>query len=380
LACVAIEGISWIGLALLPSLRVRRTVDIYQEQSAQIRQLLDPSGPRLVEIDRVLGWRYAANYVDATHQLNSKALRSAREYSPTAPPNVIRVAAFGSSIVYCSEVDNPNAWPALIETTNGDMQVLNYGVGGYGTDQAYLRYLSVGADLSPHVVLIGFTSDELGRTVNVNRRLISTLNGISFKPRFLIDARGELTLLDVPVRERADYERILTNPREVIRFREHDQWYQPCVYESPIYDYSAAVRMGCQLASEIDRRYLNPDRLVRGQVFNETSTAFRIQVALFQKFSEAVRRSGAIPIVVLLPEKESLQRGLQGGPKLYDPLLPFLREHGVDYVDAIEAFRGTSAAELNGLFASGGHYSPLGNKVIASWLPGEIRKRVSGRR
>jgi hypothetical protein len=381
LICVTIEGICWIGIALMPSMDIRRTVDVFEDQSVKIRQLLNPIGPGMIEIHPVLGWRYAANYKTAVHHLNSKALRSTKEYTPIHPPNVLRIAAFGSSIVYCNEVDNPNAWPTLMEAENPDLEVLNYGVGGYGTDQAYLRYLLEGSDFAPQVVVIGFTPDELRRTVNVYRRFMSTRDLISFKPRYLLDAQGHLSLLEVPMRERADYERLLTNPREVIRFGKHDAWYQSCVYENPLYDYSTTMRLTCWLASEVNRRYLDPDRLFHGEVFNDTSTAFRIQLALFEKFAETVRASNAFPFVVLLPERESVQRGLQGGSKLYDPLLGPLRERGIDYVDAIEAFRSTGVtAEVNSWFASGGHYSPAGNKVVASWLSSEIRKKVASQK
>src|SRR5207245_1342737 len=107
------------------------------------------------------------------------------------------------------------------------LELLNYGVGGYGTDQAYLRYLLDGADLAPQVVVMGFTTDELRRTVNVYRRFISTRDVVvSFKPRYLIDAQGRLSRLDAPLRERADYERLLADPRAIIRFGEHDAWYE----------------------------------------------------------------------------------------------------------------------------------------------------------
>lgn len=365
----------------MPHKNIRRTSDIYEDQSAKIRQLFDMTNPPMREIHPVLGWRYAANYKNAMHQLNSKALRSTKEYTPIPDPDVLRIATFGSSIVYCSEVDNPNSWPGLMEAENPDLEVLNYGVPGYGTDQAYLLYLLEGSDLSPQVVVIGFTSDELRRIVNVYQRFLSTRQPVSFKPRFLLNAQGELFLLEVPVRERADYERLLANPREIIRFGDHDYWYQPSVYENPLYDYSATVRMTCWMATEVNRRFLDPDRPFRGQVFNDTSSAFRIQLALFEKFAEAVRASDALPLVVLLPETESVQRGLRGDPKLYDPLLRPLRERGIDCVDAIEAFRdaGTSA-DVNVWFASGGHYSPEGNKVVASWLTGEIRKKVASQR
>ena len=372
-----IEGMSWIMIAMIPHSAPRRTADIYAEQSDQIRRFLDTTAAKHRGVHPVLGWCSNPNYRSAMYCTNSKALRGVREYTPVPSSGTLRVAAFGSSIVECSEVDDANAWPALIEAANPDIEVLNYGVGGYGTDQAYLRYLAEGSDFAPHVVLIGFTSDELGRTVNVYRRFISTVGqGPLFKPRYTLEADGKLSLLETPLKSRSDYERVLNNPSAITDIGKRDYWYQPSVYENPLYDWSAAVRLASWMSTQIYRRCLAEDRLVIGDEFNDSSAAFRIQMELFSEFAEAVRASGALPIVVLLPEKESVQRGLAGGAKLYDPLLTPLQERGIDYLDAVDAFRDVDPAAVNSWYAPGGHYSPAGNRIIADWLPGKIKLLV----
>jgi hypothetical protein len=372
-----IEGMSWLMIAMLPHSAPRPVSKIYADQSAQLRAFLDTSQPKLLEWHPVLGWYYGPNFHSKSHNSNSKALRGTKEYATIAAPNVLRIAAFGSSIVYCSEVDDGDAWPALMEAKNPNLEVLNYGVGGYGTDQAYLRYLAEGADHAPRVVLIGFASDELGRTVNVYRRFIMPIGQAPlFKPRYLRRADGSLSLLEVPMRSRPDYERLLKDPSEIIRLGKHDHWYQPSVYENPLYDYSTTVRLVVWTANQIYGRYVNGDRLVNGVVFNEESTAFKIQLELFSQFAEAVRANGALPVVVFFPEKVSADRGLAGGPKLYDPLLKPLKERGIEFLDAMEAFRATGMADSESWYAIGGHYSPKGNAIVADWLASEVMSLV----
>jgi hypothetical protein len=375
-----VEAASYAMIAVIPHSAPRRTADIYDEQSTLIRAFLDPSVPHHRTVHSMFGWCNSANFKNSMYSTNSKALRGTREYTPKPGPNVLRVAAFGSSIVECSEVEDANAWPALIEAANPDIEVLNYGVGGYGSDQAYLRYLAEGTDFSPAVVLLCFTSDELGRTVNVYRRFISNAKESPlFKPRFLPTADGKLSLLQSPIRSNAEYEPLLENPSSIVAFGKYDAWYQPSVYENPVYDYSAGVRMLCWAAGQMNRRFLDRDRLVIDRQFNTKSTAFRIQLALFQKFSEAVRANGAMPIIVLLPEKESVASALAGGNKLYDPLLGPLGERGIVYLDAIDAFRNAkdSAPNVASWFAPLGHYSAAGNQVVAAWLPSKIKELVA---
>jgi hypothetical protein len=374
-----LETLAWIGMFLLPPHRAaRRTTDIYKEQSAMIQALLDPSRPRHIEFHPVLGWRYAPHFRDNLSQMNSKALRSNREYTARPPDNVLRIAAFGDSFVYGSEVDNASAWPAVMESQHPDLEVLNYGVGGYGVDQAYLRYLLEGKDLSPKVVLIGYSPDDINRTVNVYRRFLTDLDSALIKPRYVLDADGSLSLLEMPARLE-DYQRMLEEPSRAKRFGQHDYWYTKCMYENPLYDWVATLRLSCTLAAWTYRRHLDPDRPIDGQFYNVNSRAFKIQAALFRRFSDAVRKSGASPLVLVLPDEKSIQRVRQGQPAIYEPLLAHMRAHSIDYVDAAAAFLAIEPASPRGTkdwFAPQGHYSRKGNQIVAAWLATTIRRFV----
>ena len=52
------------------------------------------------------------------------------------------MAAFGESFTYCEEVDVSDCWVAQLEHAWAGSEVLNFGVPGYGPDQAWL--LAVG--------------------------------------------------------------------------------------------------------------------------------------------------------------------------------------------------------------------------------------------
>lgn len=368
----AVEGAARLALRLTASRLgepIRTTQEIFQEQADRLRALLLPDTTRLLALDPVLGWRYRAGHRDPANQTNGQGLRSGRAYSPVPAAGVVRVAVFGNSFVYCNEVANEDAWPAQIERRYSGIEVLNYGVGGYGVDQAYLRFLLEGARLAPHVVVIGFAPDDLGRVVNVYRRFRSNREIPLVKPRYLLDAQGRLALLPVPLRTPADYARYLAAPRRVIELGVHDQWYEPAIYEDPLYDRSAAVRLATEVWIRARRRYLGRDRLVRDGTFNPTATAFRIQVALFRQFAEAVRAHGARPLVVLFPDAETVRAARQGRRTVFASLGDALRTQGLPYLDVTEAFRKPPGREDPGVwFMPGGHYSPAGNRRVAEWL------------
>jgi len=373
-------------IALSPrffSEEIRRTPEVFAEQSAKIRQIMESTPQHLLQFDAFLGWRYRAGYKDPRNEMNQQGLRSTRAYAPTPSPGVLRIAAFGDSFVYGNEVANAESWPFLIEEMFPRLEVLNYGVGGYGTDQAYLRFLMEGAALAPDIVLIGFAPVDLARTVNVYRRFLSNLELPLIKPRFVLDRDGRLSLLSNPITQVTDYGKYLEDPRGVIELGRDDYWYESVVYENPLYDLSATVRVLTTLWVRVRRRYLDGERLLEGDgvvqavKFKSESPAFRIQTMLFEKFKADALALRAVPIVVILPDGESVTHARLGRQKIFDPLLEHLRKSAVAYIDLSDAFAAEAKTTPQGRwFMPGGHYSGAGNKMIAAWLAHQVEERV----
>lgn len=348
---------------------IQRRAAIYQDQTERIAAFLASAATRREVLDPVLGWRYRAGYRSARETINAQGLRASRTYPARPGSDVLRVGAFGDSFVYCSEVTNEESWPVVMERLFPRFEVLNYGVGGYGIDQAYLRYRAEGGDLAPHVVLMGFVADDLGRVVNVYRRFISTTESPLFKPRFVLSPSGDLQLVATRVPNLAAYTRYLEQPHAIREIGGLDHWYEPLIYENALYDWSALVRLASTAWIRVRRRYLDEDRLVRNGQFNEASTAFAIQLKLFQQFASDVRQSGATPAIVFFPDRSSLRQSLAGWAPVYRPLAIATSRSGIPTVDLADAF--VRAAERHGIetvFTLGGHYSPAGNELVARSL------------
>ncbi len=378
LVVATLEGLSLAVLHLSRPLldeEIRTTRDIWREQSVLMRQLLQGRG--LLAVDSVLGWRYRSGIATAHDQTNSRGLRSAREYSAVPADSVVRVAAFGDSFVYGNEVDNANCWPVLAEQIYPRLEVLNYGVGGYGNDQAYLRFLADGRSLSPRIAILAFTPTDFGRVVNVYRRFLSNRELPLFKPRFVLPTGGQLELVPSPVRAPADYARYLDHPEAVTTLGRGDAWYEPATYEDPLYDVSATVRLLTGLWIKVRRRYLDGDRLVRDGVFNRASTAFALETTLFQSFAAKARAAGIVPLVIILPDRESIVHRRDGHAPIFAPLIDDLRAKGIDYLDVTEAFLAQEGRpRVNDWFMPGGHYSPSANRLVAEWLGPRLLERA----
>jgi len=240
-----------------------------------------------------------------------------------------------------------------------------------------------GAALAPDIVLIGFTPVDLPRIVNVYRRFLSNLELPLVKPRFVLDSDGRLTLLSSPIKQVTDYSKYLQEPRRVTELGQDDYWYESAVYENPLYDLSATVRVLTTLWVRVRRRYLDSERLIEGDgllhavKFSTESPAFRIQTMLLEKFTADALAMGALPIVVILPDGESVAHASLGRQRIYDPLLDHLRKRAIAYIDLGDAFAAEAqAAPHSRWFMPGGHYSGDGNRTIAAWLARQVEERV----
>ena len=367
---VLLEAGSWLAIKVVsPKLDepIRRTSDVFREQTERLTELLDPRVPTLVTIDSILGWRQRPGYRSAHYTISAQGLRGSREYPATPPAGVLRASAFGASFVFGSEVDDSSAWPALVEREYPGVEVPNYGVGGYGVDQAFLDYVEHGEELHPQAVIIGLTPDDLGRVVNVYRRFVSSLEPPLFKPRFRLAAGGVITrVAAVPPAE--VYRQIERHPRDVLAYGRMDYWYKPAVYADPLYDYSTTVRLLTALWTRISRRLVGSDRLYVGSFANPRSEAFRLQVAFLERFADSVGARGARPYVVFFPDRDALARTTRGLPASYQPFLDTLRAHGLTPLDAAAAFPKAGPQETARWLMPGGHYSPAGNRLVAVWL------------
>jgi hypothetical protein len=372
LVLVAIELIGRAGLLVVPSLigmPNRPASAILREQTERIGRLLAADSSRREEIDSELGWHYRPRYARGPDRVNEQGTRSLRDYAPTPPRDVIRVAVFGDSFVYGNEVGTADAWPTQLEAIDPRLEVPNYGVGGYGADQALLRYRRDGKGLHPRIVVLGFTPDDLRRLVNVYRRFIDDREWPLAKPRFVLDDRGGLRLVPSPLPTTTAYERLRAHPTLVRELGHHDAWYAPEIYQNPFFDWSGAVRLASVIAVRLRQHFFGQNRLLRGGVFNTDAEAFRIQEAIFRQFAADVKRNGAQPLVVFLPDAGSLVQARAGQPTLYAPLTTVLREAGIDYVDTAPAF--VTAPDHDrwaSYFMPGGHYSPRGNAIVAAAL------------
>lgn len=340
--------------------------ELSEKQKTRLRQFIDAGQGERVRQDPILGWKSRGN---------AAGMRDDREHEIEPAPGVLRMAAFGDSFTYGSDVELEETWGKQISDITPTIEVLNWGSGGYGLDQAYLRYRKRGKEYNPHIVLIGYMTENIARNVNVFRAFYTRwYRGVIFtKPRFVV-RDGELTLLENPVSSIEDHRNLLVNDKEVlVRLGENDYHYQ-VGYREGLLDFLPSVRMARILAWVLRVKVLDPIIRLDGR-YSAESEAYAVTTAIFDAFYYEVLRDGALPIIVIFPDLRDQRRSRRGDERRYRPLLDRFDTKGYRVIDTLDAIEPHSDRySIDELTRAWGHYSPIGNRLVAEYIVREIER------
>src|SRR3954470_14331191 len=122
---------------------------------------------------------------------NAQSFRNATDTPPRVAAGRYRVICSGDSFTFGDGVDNDHTWCQQLAVRDPRIDPVNLGEGGYGADQAYLRYMRDARDLQHQIHVFAFISNDFVRMEE------PVFLGFG-KPVLAID-RGELVTRNVPV-------------------------------------------------------------------------------------------------------------------------------------------------------------------------------------
>jgi hypothetical protein len=368
-----LELSSLAGLAVLKKYRHIEyqpilTASLSSDHQKTLQELISGKTTYLLHSPE-LGWTIKPNgYWQDLYRANSQGIRADRDYQPLPRNNAVRIATFGDSFTHGEEVKNGDTWEEQLNRLDHNLEVINFGVGGYGLDQAFLRYQKDGARYHPQLVFIGFMEENINRLVNVFRPFYTP--GIPLtKPRFMIQD-NQLLLLPNPMGDLDDGKKLLHDPKRCLaEFGAHDFHYAAGLKAGPL-DFSPSVRMLKLLYHQITSRYSEKaDRgIYKNGGLNTASEAFSLCIMLFDAFYRDVQKNNALPIIVLFPNRADIERYRQNKTKVYTPLITYMRSQGYRVIDLCDAFEEyAKSSRVDELFLDY-HYSPRGNSIVAQFL------------
>jgi len=302
-----------------------------------------------------------------THQdkpvsFNSIGARGSRSVDARPPEGALRLACYGESFTFGSEVGDDETWPAQLEVDAAPaLEVINLGVGGWGTDQALMRYRDTHAELASDVVLMGMLSENIARNVNRLRLVYSPgTREPLVKPRFIL-ANERLELVPQPYASEMELYEAALDGSLGIEMAPHE-WWAP---KAPKSGWSGAL-------AALKSRKETKRRQGWFQLWREPEgEPFKITLALLDTFHREAMDNGArFAGVILFPVAEDLPKP----ERQLKQLTTILDERGIPHLDLYDLVQ---ARKKRGEEVYGkNHFTPAANGEVATrvwaWLREEI--------
>ena len=273
--------------------------------------------------------------------------------------------------MHADDVGNAAAWSAVVEAKAPGIEVLNFGVGGYGPDQAYLRYLEEGPAFAPDIVFIGLMSENINRIVNVYRPFYVPDTGNPLAKPYFRWAGDRLTLQANPLPSLAAYETLLQQPAAVLPALGSDDFHYGYRYRRGLLDFSPVVRFTKVALFELKTRLASP--FFEAGQYRTDSVPYRLLDRLLAAFRCSALENGSVPVTVLFPHRADIADAIGGRPVTYRPLADALRAEGHPVIDLAEAFASMPpGTTLDDVVLS--HYTERGNALVAAFVLDYVRE------
>ena len=335
----------------LPVERTRQRVRVYVENRSLTH----------LTADAVTGWRPrpSARSASGPYQYDASGTRTGPGERPRDDAgDALGIAIFGDSFTHGDELEYEDTWGAQLERALGQRghptRVYNFGVGGYGMDQAFLRWRDVGRHAGPEIVILGLQMENVKRNLNLVRAMLYIDSGLPFsKPRFFRTSSG-LELANVPT----------VPPEQLVDLIAHfPRWkYAPLEYFYDPDDYRDRPWLHSKLLAMISS-------VVRSRVEGDFSYAIddepaRLTLAIVSQFGREVAAAGSRFVVVHLATRSDLLALQRGRPWAYRELLDRLDERQELVRTGDLLLEAAPGGDVGPLFLES-HYSATGAAAVA---------------
>jgi len=328
----------------------------------------------LVRDDVALGYvpRERAISTNGWWQSNNLGARARHDTDATIAPGTTRILVFGDSFASGSRVPQESAWPSVLEASAAGLEVVSFGVDGYGLAQSWLRYRALAPTLAHDVVVLTMSPRaDLEREVNVLRALLGW-RSYRIMPRFVLDPDFHLVAspYDPPAAIHAD-NREAPSARLREHLRRYDRFYVPWMYEPTTglasHSVLAKLAMARWQAAVLDRRH--------AAVLDPGSEAVAVSARIVATMRAEATAHGAAFLLVLLPsELETARLRRRPGTRAAWNAIAAAVAGDVPHVDLADALIAAPDADVDRGF-DGTHHGPRANAVIAAAMAGALPPR-----
>jgi hypothetical protein len=274
--------------------------------------------------------------------------------------------AFGDSLTFCPGVADSETWASYLGELTG-IQTLNFGVGGYGLDQAVLKAEKYSSRFSTKISILGLYSEEYRRSHSYYGCYYFRSHPsfqYAFKPIF-IEGGGSYELIKPPCSNVNCLIDMVTEGNTNLKefLNKHDYWYRdnlrrPSLRAPYLPGLVRVVPELLTLRSRGRRWFVTPDSV-------------HLAEFLIDRFADICHRAGSQPVYVLIYNAKQLAR-IRSGMDKDQAIREHLKKHHLPYINTSDYILEScpTAADLENVRGLSGHLSPYGNRLVAEAIAG----------
>ena len=326
--------------------------------------------------DPVLGWPYPRQY---GADLDENGAQRNPYFPDGGVTNRPCISMYGDSFTEGGDTSGLDKnWGNLLSKDLG-CYIANYGFGGYGSDQAYIRFIENETDAS-EVTIFGYHTADTIRNLTRIRDLQNYSIWYALKPRFIYsDSTGEISLIPIPDMTEDEFYRAIGVRGKILEL-EHEtlQPNGPAGAVQLEFPYTVSVIRNLigfygfrsRLAGEPGwMMFLQPDHPLNG---------LEITVGIARDFVALSRERGKQALVLILPHPRDFEYEKKNGEWPYRHVAEGFESEGLLFEDFGPHLIAAAEAEgrpLKSFFGPTGHYNDDGNAVLAKFVREALQNR-----
>ena len=285
------------------------------------------------------------------------------------------VSLYGNSFTWGEEVDNEHAWGNVLSKLLA-CRVANYGVGGYGPDQAYLRFHYNVRDHAKITFLVHL-SENITRNVGQFRNLAVPVPQFLLKPRFILDGQGQLELVPMPVISERDYVDVNRNPEKYFK---HDFFIPGGLSgnQKISFPFSLAMLRAFKRFN-IRNKFTGEPNYANYYLADHPAQGLQLTAAIIQRFHQEALSRGQEPIVAIFPTGYDLVYYQKARRWVYQPLMDDLRQRSINALNIGQEIMGRLGDRNPCAMYTRceGHLNEAGNERVAEIVFRYLKSHVS---
>jgi len=325
-----------------------------------------------VKFDKDLGWdnipmigginNIGCRGREWTFSFDEQASRN----TPTDHSDDALISLYGGSFTLGAEVNDDETWQHHLEQHTGK-KVLNFGVGGYGTDQAFFKLeRNLARGIKTPITIIGIYSAAMARLVSTYRPFYAPYGGLElgFKPILQETDNNTYTKLPTALSDISENKYL----KQAFNKATEDDYFYPINKLKPRmgFPYSlTSLRLVKYILFDFERERVLWD-------LDHKATGRLDEV--IRRFVELSRSERFTPVLVFMPQDGELASYDSGEPSQYENYLDRLsKRYNSDELILIDILDEEFTAPDFALL--GCHPSVYGNKVIADAVYRALKNR-----